>query len=215
MLNILCGKSGCGKDTLLNELKKEGYIPLVSTTSRPMREGETQGVEYNFISKDEFKKRIANDEFIEYRVYETKVNGISDTWYYGIPKQEFAKDKEYVVILDVGGTKDFLKEFGKSNILVCYIETDDKLREERAKLRGSFDQSQWNRRLINDNFQFAPDVMEEIADIHIENNDLSVEELKSSFINKISHELENRRYDAEKESFENDYETELKSYSEY
>ena len=53
MLLILAGKSASGKDTLLNELiKNQNFNPLVSTTTRPMREGENEGKEYFFVSKD-------------------------------------------------------------------------------------------------------------------------------------------------------------------
>ena len=60
MLVILSGVSGAGKDTVKKELmnKMEDVITLPSYTSREPRDGEQEGVEYHFISKDEFKDRI-------------------------------------------------------------------------------------------------------------------------------------------------------------
>lgn len=181
MLNILCGKSGCGKDTLLNELKKDGFIPLISTTSRPMREGEQNGREYNFTTAEDFKTRIANNEFIEYRTYNTLVNGKPDIWYYGMPKQEFDKNTNYVVILDMGGIKEFLNLYPKEDIFVCYIDTDDALREERALKRGGFDKTEWDRRAADDAVKFAEPIIKELADARIVNNEYTVEQLKNLF----------------------------------
>lgn len=58
MLKILMGKSAAGKDTLLNKLVAQGkYKPIISYTTRPMREGETDGVEYHFVTETQFSKR--------------------------------------------------------------------------------------------------------------------------------------------------------------
>jgi len=67
MLVILSGVSGAGKDTIKNELIKriENVVSLPSFTSREPRNGEEEGVQYHFITKDEFKKRIENKEFYE------------------------------------------------------------------------------------------------------------------------------------------------------
>ena len=81
---IIIGESGVGKDTLLKELINNKIIDegIISTTSRPMRNGEKEGREYYFISTEEFKNKINNNEFIEQRIYNT-VNG---DWYYGVSK---------------------------------------------------------------------------------------------------------------------------------
>ena len=62
MVTILCGKSASGKDTLLRELIKDGYFqPLISTTTRPMRDGEVQDKDYHFISHDDFMMKLQVD----------------------------------------------------------------------------------------------------------------------------------------------------------
>ena len=79
MLVILSGVSGAGKDTVKKELmnKMEDVITLPSYTSREPRDGEQEGVEYHFISKDEFKDRIEKNEFYEYDVHHENYYGTS------------------------------------------------------------------------------------------------------------------------------------------
>ncbi|GGD32697.1 guanylate kinase [Malaciobacter pacificus] len=65
---ILSGPSGCGKSTLLKEVYKEidDYYFSISTTTRAPRVGEQNGVDYFFVSKEEFEEDIKNDGFLEY-----------------------------------------------------------------------------------------------------------------------------------------------------
>lgn len=155
MLIILTGKSGAGKDTVLKELVNEyEFTPIVSVTSRPIRNGEKEGVDYNFITREDFFNRIENGSLLEYRKYDTKVGGVPDTWYYGSPNYLLEDDKDYVKVLDPTGARTFVEHYGADKCFVVYINTSDKLREERAKERGSFDKTEWDRRLANDNIQF-------------------------------------------------------------
>jgi guanylate kinase len=65
---ILSGPSGCGKSTLLKEVYKDisDYYFSISTTTRAPRVGETNGVDYFFVTKEEFEKDIKNGDFLEY-----------------------------------------------------------------------------------------------------------------------------------------------------
>jgi guanylate kinase len=63
---VLCGVSGVGKTTIAKELEKQGFQRTITYTTRPMRPGEMDGVDYHFISLDEFKKRIEDNFFLEY-----------------------------------------------------------------------------------------------------------------------------------------------------
>ena len=67
MLVILSGVSGAGKDTIKKELIKrmDNVISLPSFTSRKPRVGEEEGVQYHFITKQEFEERIKNNEFYD------------------------------------------------------------------------------------------------------------------------------------------------------
>lgn len=65
---IISGPSGCGKSTLLKEVYKDinDYYFSISTTTRAPRVGEVNGVDYFFVTKEEFEKDIDNDDFLEY-----------------------------------------------------------------------------------------------------------------------------------------------------
>ena len=74
----LIGKSSCGKDTLYKRILSDGNLPLktlVSYTTRPIRSGETNGVEYYFLTEDQLKSLEQEDKIIELRAYHT-VHGI-------------------------------------------------------------------------------------------------------------------------------------------
>ena len=79
MLVILSGVSGAGKDTIKKELIKrmENVISLPSFTSRGPRPGEEEGIQYHFISKEEFKEKINNGEFYEYDLHHENYYGTS------------------------------------------------------------------------------------------------------------------------------------------
>ncbi len=159
---ILVGKSASGKDTIQKELvEKYGYSPIVSTTTRPIREGEKEGVNYFYTSRDEFQKRIDEGKFLEYRSYNTLVNGKPDTWFYGTEKLDL-HDKN-VVVLDPIGASIFADYYGADNCYVAYIDVPDDIRKERAMRRGSFDEIEWQRRLETDAIDFDEDLIEDIT----------------------------------------------------
>ena len=157
MILVITGKSASGKDTLQNELiKSYGFKRLLSSTDRPIRDGEENGKEYNFRTKEEFTEMIKNNQFLEHREYITSVNGVQDVWRYGFEKvADLDKTKNYVAILDLKGASRVINEYGRSNVLPIYLSVDDKIREERCKLRGDFNKSEWERRLKADECDFA------------------------------------------------------------
>ena len=81
MLVVLSGPSGSGKDTVLNKLKESefSFDKTISATTRAMREGEKDGVDYYFIDKTTFEKKIENGEFVEYTVYSGNYYGTLKT----------------------------------------------------------------------------------------------------------------------------------------
>lgn len=190
MITILCGKSASGKDTLLTELKNnQGFGTIISTTSRPIRDGELNGREYNFVTKGEFLKDIEEGKFLEYRTYNTLVGGIPDIWYYGCPKKtldDLNPNKDYVIILDMGGTKDFVDYLGKENCFVCFVSVDEALREERAASRGSFDKTEWDRRAKDDEIKFSDEIVDSLANARISNDVGSVKDLCDKFLTALN-----------------------------
>jgi guanylate kinase len=101
LLVVISGPSGVGKDALIERMKKS-TIQLqfaVTVTTRPQRQGETAGSDYNFVSKSEFENMIEKDELLEWaNVYGN---------YYGVPKQELRRavndGLDAVVKVDVQG----------------------------------------------------------------------------------------------------------------
>ena len=165
-----------GKDTIRRILESEyyGYENIVSHTSRPMRENEIDGNDYHFISKKEFEDMIDNNEMIEYRSYTTSVGGNIDTWFYGVKKFELQEHVDYVIVMDLVGAENIIKYFGKENCMVVYLDVFDGVREIRARERGSFDETEWKRRLVADSEDFSSiklrDFMYKHKMWHISNN---------------------------------------------
>lgn len=97
MLYCVMGPSGSGKDTVVNyivKLSKQVYAKLVQFTTRPKREGEIDGVTYNFISMDDFLK-YDKEDIAEYREYKV---ADGSTWVYGTFKSELLKSKDRLTI---------------------------------------------------------------------------------------------------------------------
>lgn len=129
----LTGCSASGKDTLLNMIiwYNKNILPIISTTTRPMRKGEKEGVNYYF------KDKIDLDSLIEYREYKT-VNGI---YFYGIEKEEIEnklkQNDTLIVILDYRGLKAMREYCLKNNIKIesYYIQVPLKTRLYRSLKR--------------------------------------------------------------------------------
>ena len=126
----LTGCSASGKDTLLNMIiwYNKNILPIISTTTRPMRKGEKEGINYYF------KKEIDLNNLIEYRKYQT-ING---TYFYGIEKEEIEnklkQNDTLIVILDYRGLKAMREYCLKNNIKIesYYIQVPLKTRLYRS-----------------------------------------------------------------------------------
>lgn len=96
LLLVVSAPSGCGKGTILGEiLKDDSFYYSISATTRAPREGEQDGVNYHFITKEEFEQRIALGGMLEYAQYCGN--------YYGTPKKEVEqmRDAGRDVILEI------------------------------------------------------------------------------------------------------------------
>lgn len=165
---LLCGKSSSGKDFCRDYLiSKYKLTPIISHTSRPIREGETQGKEYYFVSYNDFLEMDYMNEFVEMRSYSTLVNNKAEVWNYGTTYAELLKDN-FVGIKCLVGAKAIKKAYPET--IVIHIHTDDSIREARAKLRGSFDEVEWSRRLGADAKDFPENEVSKVCDYFITNN---------------------------------------------
>lgn len=119
-LILFCGPSGSGKTTIVHHLLKNNsrLCFSVSATTRPMRNTETDGIDYHFLSVDSFKEKIKQDEFIEWE--EVYHNG-----FYGTLKSEVEKiwqqNKVAVFDVDVEGGVKIKKKFG-GNLLAVFVK---------------------------------------------------------------------------------------------
>lgn len=202
MLTILVGMSGSGKDAIQKELVNPDndyeVERLVTATTRPMREGEQDGIDYHFMSREDFLKGIEKGEFIEHRAYDTLVAGKPDTWYYGSPKTGLDPDKDYCIILDVQGAKDFVEHYGRENCFVVNVVVRDDVREERAMSRGSFDKSEWDRRAADDAVKFSQGRLDGVVNFIVDNTFGSVDEVTYSVLEALetykAHQRENGKH---------------------
>jgi guanylate kinase len=161
---ILVGMSSAGKDTIARLLEeKNGYNFIISTTTRPMRDGESDKNPYNFVNNETFEKLIKNDELIEYREYHTLVNNVPDIWYYGVEKNEVDPNKRYVVVLDTVGLREFKMEY-KEKIISIFLQVDDETRKNRCLTRGDFNEPEWERRLADDKIRFSDEIIKNEID---------------------------------------------------
>ena len=132
---IISGPSGVGKGTICDVLLKELNAWFsVSMTTRGIREGEVDGVNYYFMSKDEFKKRIEDGQLLEYNIYNDN--------YYGTPKDKvLEKMNEGVNVLleiDVNGARNVKNIFPDALLLYIAPPSMDVLKE-RLISRGTED----------------------------------------------------------------------------
>ena len=108
-LIVISGTTCAGKDTVVKSLlsRTNDMMLAVSYTSRPMRDGEVDGVDYYFVSKEEFEEKIKNGDFLEY----AEVHGN----YYGTPKAEVKElletGKDIILVIDVKGAEQIKKLF--------------------------------------------------------------------------------------------------------
>jgi guanylate kinase len=133
-LVIFSAPSGAGKTTIVQHLLK--VFPdlefSISACSRDIRRGETYGVDYYFLTVDEFKEKIANNEFAEWEeVYKDN--------YYGTLKSEIERiwrnEKHIIFDMDVIGGLNLKKQFGEKALAVFVMPPSIEHLEKRLKSR--------------------------------------------------------------------------------
>lgn len=132
ILIVVSGFSGSGKGTLMKELLSrypDTYALSISATTRKPREGEVDGREYFFISKDEFEKMIAKGDLIEYAKYVEN--------YYGTPRkyveQKLEEGKDVILEIEIQGALKVKKAF--PDTLLLFV-TPPTARELQSRLVG-------------------------------------------------------------------------------
>ena len=134
MLVVVSAPSGCGKDTVFKEIRKkrDDIVESVSATTRKPRDGEIDGVNYYFLSDDEFKKLIEKDGLLEYAVY--------NNCYYGTPvegvNEAIKNGKICVLIIDVQGAEN-VKKLYPDSVSIFLVPPSWETLEQRLRARNS------------------------------------------------------------------------------
>ena len=174
---VISAPSGAGKDTVVKELMKRDSTNLwvsVSATSRSPREGEKEGVDYYYLSKEEFEKKIEEGFFLEYTNYAGN--------YYGTPKK-YIKEKieqgiDVILIIEIEGASN-IKKLIPEAIFIFIMPPSLKELVKRLKKRGTEtnekiikrfheaykevnDVSKYNYVVVNDKLDEAVDKVESI-----------------------------------------------------
>ena len=122
----ICGKSSAGKDTLLQEILKldrNDLHEIVSCTTRPPREGEIDGINYHFLTNQEFADKIENGQMLEATVFRD--------WCYGTSLDGLQADGINVGVFNLDGI-DILLDNPKVSLYIVEVYAPDKLRLLRS-----------------------------------------------------------------------------------
>jgi len=143
LLIVLTGKTASGKDTILAKLRQKypNLHKIITTTSRHKRRGEENGVDYHFITKEEFRKKIDSKDFVEFVEYGSNMYGTEKT------ELEAALSKTSIWRIDpsrAGEVRDFInRAFSKEqanqlldHLVVFYITTNKDVILKRLKARN-------------------------------------------------------------------------------
>ena len=173
---ILSAPSGCGKDTVYHELlkRRDDIVESVSATTRPRRDGEVNGVNYYFLTNNEFKALIEEGGLLEYAEYNGHL--------YGTPvesvKRAIDAGKICLLIIDVQGAEEIMKQFDDCISIFLLPPSIDVL-EERLKQRNTDDseiilqrlaiakrelaaQDMYQYKIVNDNLDDCVDKIDKI-----------------------------------------------------
>jgi len=152
---VISGPAGSGKGTVNAHLLKSGeFVYSVSATTRAPRPGEVDGVNYHFISRDEFLSRIATGDMLEYTEYCGN--------FYGTPKKEAEEvldsGKNLILEIEVEGAKNIKAKYPDA-VLVMLLPPSFKVQEHRLRSRGTETEEKILERLAR--------TKEELKEVHV------------------------------------------------
>jgi guanylate kinase len=182
-LIVFSAASGAGKTTIVKQILKEfpQIIFSISATTRPKRETETSGVEYFFLSDEEFKNKIENDEFVEWEKFYD--------YYYGTLKSFISENievgKTVLLELDVKGALTIKRLYPYAHLIYISPPSFEEL-VNRLRQRNTESETDFQKRIERAKMELG---LKDKFDYIIENRELekAVSEAKS-LVNKILEE---------------------------
>jgi guanylate kinase len=181
---ILVSPSGGGKSTmsnrLLNDFDKLKFS--VSATTRPPREGETDGIHYRFLSKEDFQTRIQNNEFLEWEEF---YNGTM----YGTLRDSVENElkKGYFILLDIDvlGALNIKKMYGDESLAIFLAPPSIEVLKKRLELRGTENEKTLQTRIerASKELTYADQFDKVVVNDDLETAYHQIKEIVSNFIN--------------------------------
>ena len=167
----ITGLSGSGKSTIARKVSEQMSIPLVTTvTTRPIRPGEKDGVDYIFYNKEVYEALKESGQIIADETFKV---ASGETWSYGIRKEDLVGKKRVILVLSPQEVKD-LKTLGY-NVVSLYIYINEEKRIERRSIEDKIKFKNFNPNYIIDNNNSLNEsigllndyIIEEIIDMNI------------------------------------------------
>lgn len=177
ILIVISGPSGAGKGTICERLKEHNKNIWLSTsmTTREPRGNEKNGVEYFFVTEEEFKKKIEEDGFLEYAI-------VHNNKYYGTPKDKIAdklnEGKDVILEIDIQGALEIQEKINdalfifimppsmeilKDRLMKRNTESEDKVLERfKTAYKEINEVTKYNYVVINDRIDVATSKVEAI-----------------------------------------------------
>ena len=165
-LIYIMGKSATGKDSVYQALRERfpRLRPWVSYTTRPRREGETEGLEYHFIDEAALQRFASEGRLIEKRVYQT----VKGPWTYATLDDGLLNGPDGELFIGIGTLESYgqlVRYFGQDKVVPVYLETDDEERLLRAVRREAKEASpnyaEVCRRYLADEADFSEERLKE------------------------------------------------------
>lgn len=166
---ILVGASCAGKSCIERKLTEHGLNRIISYTSRAIRKNEINHIDYHFLTKEEFEKKLSEGFFAEHTVY--------NSWNYGIAEEDCRDDA--CAVVETSGMRQ-LKSNKNFNIKSFCIDVDERTRVVRMMNRGDNIMESF-RRIISDQGMFSG--IEYEVDYVIPNPDGKLDEAVEKILN--------------------------------
>lgn len=194
-LIIFTAPSGAGKTTIVKHLLKvrEDLAFSISACTRSQRYGEVNGLDYYFLSVEEFKRKVSAGDFVEYEeVYENQ--------YYGTLKSEIERlkslGKNVIFDIDVKGAVNIKKFYGDEALTVFVSPPSPEVLFERLKSRKTEDEESLRKRIARARIELG---YENKFDVTLINNDLETalndaEMIVNTFLSEGVEGLKKNRY---------------------